>query len=221
MPGIVSAVLVLMTLLLPAVSRAAPTVDCHCFRDRSFDPARPTASNDYILATSRNSMLASVYGVHKKEIVRARMSGTSALDLWIALDLARTTGQPVTMWLERRAGSDSWQQAMRRQKVETAWADWLDKDRQQLYDRIVALTLRVDDAVVRSLRADGADDRELVAALVLAPLLRETPVKLLRQVRANGGSWGARLHGAGISPTDIGSQVAVHVTRERLDRPTR
>lgn len=214
-------IFLLMSLLLPAGAWAAPTIDCHCFRDRSFDPARPLASNDYILATSRNSFLAAVYGVHKKEIVRARMSGTLALDLWLALDLARSTGQPAAMWLERRDRSGSWRQALREQKIETAWSGWLGKDKRQLYDRLAALTIRVDDAVIMALRTDGADDRELVAALILAPLLKEKPVDLLRQVRAGGGSWGARLQQAGISPTEIGSLVAIYATRAKLNQPRR
>ena len=49
-------------------SNAAPTVACHCYQDRTFDPERPAAADPYILATTRSSLLSAAFGVDKRAL---------------------------------------------------------------------------------------------------------------------------------------------------------
>lgn len=54
--------------LAPAIAPAAGP-SCHCFRDREYDPANPAKSDEYLLATASNTLLATAYGVPKRDIV--------------------------------------------------------------------------------------------------------------------------------------------------------
>ena len=91
--------------LLPVAGRAAPATACHCYQDRSFDPARPAAADPYILATTRSSLLSAAFGVDKRSLVSAVMTGTAAEDLWVASWAGARTGRPsaAAPWRARRA----------------------------------------------------------------------------------------------------------------------
>ena len=51
-------VVTLFVFLTPLAAVAMPTINCHCFRDRSFDPQQPQAADGYFLATAQNSFFA-------------------------------------------------------------------------------------------------------------------------------------------------------------------
>ncbi len=104
-----AAVLGFWLLLFPAVAFAAGTA-CHCFRDREYDPADPGKSDEYLLATAANSLLSAAYAVPKREIVQARMSGTSGEDLWISTYAAHRQGEPAGVLMTARAAAASWRE---------------------------------------------------------------------------------------------------------------
>lgn len=64
-------------------SKAANTVDCHCFRVRTFSSENPSAFDPYLLATVQNRLLAYSFKIQRKDIVSMKMSGTPGLHLWI------------------------------------------------------------------------------------------------------------------------------------------
>ena len=94
-------------LLLPAGAFAAGP-SCHCFRDREYDPANPDKSDEYLLATAANTLLSSAYGVPKREIVQARMSGTSGESLWVSTFAAHRQGEAAGVLLTARTAAASW-----------------------------------------------------------------------------------------------------------------
>src|SRR5512145_1111442 len=97
---------------LPAAASAVPTVTCHCFKDRSFDPSDPPAADPYILAATRSSLLSAAFGVAKAGLVRAVMSGTAPEDLWIAHWSAARTGRAAEWLLDAHAETASWRAAL-------------------------------------------------------------------------------------------------------------
>ena len=99
-------------LLLPAGALAAGP-SCHCFRDREYDPANPDKSDEYLLATAANTLLSAAYGVPKREIVQARMSGTSGEDLWISTFAAHRRGEAAGVLMTARAAAASWREVFR------------------------------------------------------------------------------------------------------------
>src|SRR5512145_3059565 len=102
----------LALLALPGSALAAPTVNCHCFRNRSFDPADPPAADPYILANARSSLLSAAFGVPKATLVRAVMTGTPPEDLWIAHWSAARTGREAAWLLGAIAETGSWRAAL-------------------------------------------------------------------------------------------------------------
>ncbi|HZV82147.1 MAG TPA: hypothetical protein VFF53_08275, partial [Geobacteraceae bacterium] len=82
----------LLLLALPMPARAIPAITCHCFTDRSYDPARPALADPYFLATTQNSFFAEVFNMDKKNLVMKKQQGTASDDLWIAYWVAVKTG---------------------------------------------------------------------------------------------------------------------------------
>ena len=75
------------------VSWAESAVTCHCFQDRSYDPVDKFAADDYILATSFNSLLAKSFDISKKQVVMLKMDeGVGQDDLLVGLKLTKLTG---------------------------------------------------------------------------------------------------------------------------------
>jgi len=199
----------LFVLLAAGNARAISTIECHCFRDREFDPDRPAATDDYILATSQNSLLAHLFAKDKKEIVRARMSGVASRDLWLAFYLERQTGQSAASWLERRGKGRQWPALMPKDVLkelspvpegEAALAV-------AVIDRMLASGLGVDARVLRDLRRQGTDDRQLIAACVLGRLLGRSPVGLAQQVADGKTTWGLLVAEARLRPTELNDAI--------------
>jgi len=100
--------LCILTPLRPVT--AEQTDRCHCFRERSYDPAHKFAADDYLLTTSFNSLIAATLGVSKRQIVMMKMKGgVDPDDLLIALYIASKTEAPVDLLLSIRANGGSWQ----------------------------------------------------------------------------------------------------------------
>ncbi|HET9553331.1 MAG TPA: hypothetical protein VFP50_10215, partial [Anaeromyxobacteraceae bacterium] len=99
-------------LLAPAAARAEGTGGCHCFQDRTFDPARPAAADPYVLATTRSSLLSAAYGIQKASLVRAVMTGSAPEDLWIAEWVGAKAGRPAAQLLAAREERGSWPAAL-------------------------------------------------------------------------------------------------------------
>ena len=65
--------LFLVLLLLFATMGAEPAssemvTGCHCFKQRSYDPEARFAADDYILATSFNSLTANIFNIPKRQV---------------------------------------------------------------------------------------------------------------------------------------------------------
>jgi hypothetical protein len=88
---------------------AESTVKCHCFKERSFNPADTFASDGYILATSFNSLLANFYDIPKRTIIMVKMNeGAGHNDLLIALKISRITGADLHIYLDLRKENKTW-----------------------------------------------------------------------------------------------------------------
>jgi hypothetical protein len=194
-----------LTLFPAAFSPAAPTISCHCFRDRSFDPSRPAAADEYFLATVQNSLMAAVFPVDKRELVRAKMSGQSGEELWISQYLAVRTSRPAQALLDARNRTDSWREA----------AEHLGIDPEALGPRFYAVLVgggdssrltraAVDDTLierlgstpeaVENLRKQGANDQETVMAAFLSRETGRATGEVFAAVRSGKTTWGRLLH---------------------------
>ncbi len=206
-----------LVLSLSNTAHATPTIQCHCFRDRSFDPQNPTGADLYILATTQNSFLASVFGVSKQEIVRAKMSGVDGDDLWIAYYLAGSTSADAEGLLAEEKRVGSWPPVVERHRTEAlkkgarfhavlirgASRETLAAS---VVDELLIQRLHVKPADVKQARDLGATTKETISAIFLSLRSESSPSDVYRAVTAGKASWGSLLNASGISEKQIESE---------------
>jgi hypothetical protein len=206
--------LVLALAVAPAASLAAPTVTCHCFRNRSFDPADPPAADPYILAATRSSLLSASFGVPKGPLVKAVMTGTAPEDLWVAHWSAARTGRAATWLLEAVSETGSWRatlagtkgltpefEASLAQGASTAVLAGL------AVDDVLATRLGAERASLAALRAAGATTEQVIVATFLSPRLKVPAADVLARFRSGKTTWGTLLQEAGLAPEQIEAAI--------------
>jgi hypothetical protein len=210
MRSIVPLLAALALLASPVGARPAPTASCHCFRNRSFDPADPPAADPYILAATRSSLLSAAFGVPKAGLVRAVMSGTPPEDLWIAHWSAARTGRAAEALLDARDETGSWKAALAGTTglpapfaAAVARAAPAGELAAFAVDDVLATRLGADPAGVRALREAGATTEQVIVASFLAQRLAAPPLALLARFRGGKASWGTLLDEAGLAPERI------------------
>jgi len=209
--------LALLLVTLATEALAVPAISCHCFQDRSFDPQRPGAVDPYLLANARNSLFAAAFGVEKKEVVKAVMSGTLPEELWVSHYLAQRSGQSVKRVGSLRSSTPSWKgvlsplglgpeqcgNAFFAAALQGAGSNVLAS---RAVDAVLTTCLLVPPEELAGLRGAGADDRQAVLAVFLS---RKTgrAARDLYDEAAGGGSWGAILAATGMVPKDIEGEM--------------
>lgn len=198
----------------PAGALAEPAGACHCYRDRTFDPARPAAADPYILATTRSSLLSAAFGLDKRSLVSAVMTGTPAEDLWVAHWAGARTGRPAAALLSLRQDRGSWAAALRGLPgldgpAATALAGGADAGALAALaaDEVLVARLRTAPAALEALRAAGASPEERILASALAHHLGAPTAPLVVQVRSGRTTWGQVLADAGLAPKAMDSLV--------------
>jgi hypothetical protein len=213
-PAMRAAVAALALAALPAGASAEPAGACHCYRDRTFDPARPAAADPYILATTRSSLLSAAFGVDKRSLVGAVMTGTPAEDLWVAHWAAARTGRPAPALLALRQDRGSWPAALRGLTgldgpVALALAGGADGRAlaSLAVDEVLAARLRAAPAALQALARAGASPEERILASALAVHLAAPTAPLVVEVRAGRATWGEVLRDAGLTPKELDGLV--------------
>ncbi len=208
----------LLSALAPAVARSAPTVTCHCFRNRSFDPADPPAADPYILAATRSSLLSAAFGVPKAGLVRAVMAGTAPEDLWVAHWAAARTSRTASWLLDALAETGSWPAALAGAKgLPAAFEAAVARNAAGAelaaiaIDDVLAARLGADPEGLRALRAEGATSEQVIVTTFLAARLNVSASQLLARFRDGKATWGTLLHDAGLAPEQIEDAVRTSV----------
>ncbi len=213
---IVSALL--LVLLWTAPTLAAPAISCHCFQDRSFDPQRPAAADPYLLATTQNSFFAAVFGLEKKEVVRAKMTGSSAPELWVSRFVAQRGGVSVTAVEKARGEHPDWRAALaalaippKRLGPEFAAAlagpGTAEALASAAVDATLAARLHADPAELKRLRAAGASDAETILAVFLSRESGRPASSFRNEVAAGKRTWGELLATLGVDGAAIEGEV--------------
>ncbi len=209
-----AAALALALAAAPARAGAAPTVTCHCFKDRSFDPADPPAADPYILAVTRSSLLSAAFAVSKGGLVRAVMTGTAPEDLWVAHLAASRTGRSASWFLDALGETGSWRAALAGAKgLPPAFAAALARGATGVelaalaVDDVLASRLGADPAGLRALRAAGATSEQVIVATFLAPRLKAPAADLFSRFKDGKATWGTLLRDAGLAPEQIEDAV--------------
>lgn len=193
-------------------------VSCHCFKQRTYEPARPDSADPYILATARNGLLAAVSGIPKSDVVRARMTGATEKDLWFSLYLSGRTGTAPKTLKGARAASGSWTEALDSLNLsteelgpgfQTARRAGDDPGMSRaLADAALAEGFRVTGESLKRLREAGAGNAEIALSLLLAQRTGQKPEAVLKEVELKKQTWGSILFSAGIAPESVSDLIA-------------
>jgi hypothetical protein len=209
----------LFLLACPSAVLAIPAITCHCFTDRSYDPARPAMADPYFLATTQNSFFSLVFNVDKKTVVMKKQQGTSAEDLWIAYWVASKTGMSPEKLLQGKNGKETWPEVIAplRLSGKTLGAGFIKtlnskSSSLQLANAVVDELFRsyqiVSDKELVALRQAGASNQELIIASVVAVSSRKSARQIYQDVKSGSQTWGALLLHWGIDTRNMQQEVS-------------
>lgn len=212
-------------LLIPLPALAIPAITCHCFTDRTYDPARPALADPYFLATTQNSFFAALFNVDKKSVVLKKQKGTSADDLWVAYGVSSRSGIAPDALLEAKESKGSWKDVLSAFHVKpqslgasVAAALHSGDSTQRLAEGVVNDTIigyrLLDEKELSVLRKAGATNQEVFLATLLAARTKQPARQILASAKS-GKSWGRLLKEAGLDPGEIqqAAFVLVHPSR--------
>ena len=199
--------LFLLLVLTPAnFTWAESTVNCHCFQDRTYDPQRTYAADPYFLATTQNALLANLFGLSKKDVVRAKMGGADGDSLWVGHYLAKKSGKTLDEIKPLFSAGEGWVSVVKQLNINPEQLGPLFvaalNDQKELATVVVneQLTENLDVAILQlqALRGQGADNKQAVMAVFLGQLSIPEPVELFTQVEDGQSSWGHLLAEQGL-----------------------
>ncbi|RJX32437.1 MAG: hypothetical protein C4531_06415 [Desulfurivibrio sp.] len=209
----------LLQLTGTAGQAAESTGGCHCFKQRSFNPAEPFAADEYLLATSFNSLLAKAFGVSKQQIVMLKMrGGVGSDDLLIGLQAAQRTGSELQVLLDSRKSGHSWPEILAApamaakingdELLEKIGSGLAEAEAGRLAaDGLLARFFSAPPAEVASLRKAGLQEKEMTLLLLLAHVSGKSPAELAAGKKQAGKSWSETAFALGITPTAAGKLI--------------
>lgn len=210
---------VLIFLIMPLSVIAAPAITCHCFKDRSFDAARPAIADPYFLATTQNSFFAIVFNIDKMSIVMKKQQGTSSDDLWIAYWLANISGGSADALLRARSRNESWRSivASLRLNSNVAGARFQNalnanapavRLSEAVVDELFTRYRLMGDAELTSLRQSGASSQELILATLIAGRLKKSAGSIYVEVKKGAKTWGELIQSARIDTKNMQQELS-------------
>jgi hypothetical protein len=211
-------------MLFPASAWAIPAITCHCFTDRSYDPAHPTVADPYFLATTQNAFFAGVFDLDRKTVVMKKQGGTSGDDLWVAYGVASRAGVSAEGLLEGKKTKDSWHDLLAPLAGKNLGAHFTATlaakgSSARLAEAVVDdLLLRyqlMNEGELTALRKLGATNQELLLAILLGSKTHQPVRKVYAEAKGGRKSWGALLQAAGTEAGDIPGEMVTLVKSHR------
>jgi hypothetical protein len=208
--------------MVPFQVQEAQAVTCHCFKERSFKPSQPASADPYILATTRNSLLAAAAGIDKGAVIRLRMKGIDETDLWLSHYLSTRVDKSADHLLDARDKASSWAAALdavelKTEKLGTTFLEARKKGDAEnmaraLADPVLATTFEAGEPTLARLHDNGANIAESALSLFLAGKLDRAPEGILEEVKKGEITWGVLLNSLGIKIDTVGDLIAEAVT---------
>ena len=215
-----SVLLLLLATMMAEPAGAEMVTGCHCFRQRSYDPEARFVADDYILATSFNSLTANLFNIPKKQIIMLKMKGgVNQNDLLLALKLGHDFGIDHQQLLNLRQKDYSWQKILSQSKTLSKIQDNLlltmikigkpvNDLGQKVANSMIADFYNAPEKEVEKLRLLGFNEKEMALFFLLVRNKQVKPEELIKQVKNEGESWSEVAHKLGITPAMAGKLIA-------------
>lgn len=209
--------LLIIFLFLPQSTLGAEnTGNCHCFRNRTFNPADKFIADDYILATTFNSLLASEFDISKREIIMMKMrDGIANSELMTAFYIAKETESDTKQLIKMRKKL-SWQEIVRpilenspqpKVKENLSFIQTSTSD-EQIAEHItqVLITSRFSPSQdeLKNLQEHNLSAKQIVLAFTLGNHAGISVDKIIDQYLNQGRSWSEIAYNLGLQPADAG-----------------
>lgn len=192
---------------------------CHCFNERAFNPADKSATDEYLLATTFNSLLSRSFDLPKRDIVMLKMQGgVKQNDLLIALHAAKVGKTERKDLLSFRTRDFSWQKIL----SELLPADNFKTDTilqglqsghseteagQRIADHLLMELFQIPEKILATLRGANLNQKEITLLLILEQTKKLSPLDGVRQHSKEGKSWSEITHQLGVEPADAGELI--------------
>ena len=195
---------------------------CHCFKHRSYDSKSKFLADDYILATSFNSLTAAFFNISKKQIIRLKMKGgVNQNDLLISLKLGKDCGVEHQQQLKLRQEKYSWQKIVSESEILSIIKNndllIMIKDGKsndviglKVANSMIADFYNVSEKTVSKLRSQGFNEKELALFFQLVRRKQVKPEVLIKQIKVEGQSWSEVAHELDITPAMAGKLIATY-----------
>jgi hypothetical protein len=206
-------ILAIAFIALPLAGGAAANsvISCHCFQERAYDPARPQIADPYLLATTQNTFMAIIFDLAKRDLVQAKMGGTSGDHLWVAHYLASEHGVPSAPLLTARQRSGTWRGALHAIDFGTLrsgerFAALLHNEAadQSLAaaaaDEMLVERFGAQASELERLRFRGADTAQVILCSLLARKSGRSIFDIHDDFSSGRSSWGQLFDAAGLQP---------------------
>ena len=192
---------IILVFTFTGVAMAKSAISCHCFQDREYDPQRAEAADPYFLATTQNALLAKLYSVSKKDVVRAKMGGANGYSLWIGHELAQKSGRSISEVDSFFAKSGGWRGVVQQlqispEQLSPRFMAALDDQKQLamvVVDAQLLENLKLTPLQLQRLRDQGADNHQTIMAVFISQSSQQEPAELFAQVADGQTSWGRLL----------------------------
>ena len=204
---------------LPRLVAAESATGCHCFRERDYNPSAKFAADEYLLATTFNSLISKYFAIPKREVVMLKMQGgMDENDLLIGHYIAKASGSAPQALLDQRRNNKTWQAILSEPKMASAGKGnpllaaiksgiGTRQGGGLVAEKMIADFFAVSPASVAALRADGLDVKEAAVVMLLAQAGKTQPRSLVDLHRKKGQSWSEIAHGLGIEPAAAGKRI--------------
>lgn len=211
--------ILLLSALAGKISFAETVKGCHCFRNRTFDPAEKFAADNYTLATSFNSLISRSFGISKGQIVMLKMKGgVNPNDLLVGLKTARVSGIDLQHVIALRQSNQSWQKiltspgvsdSVKNDTILTAVQSGISTDEagQKIAHEMIAAFYGVPIERVENLRLVGLTAKEINLVFILSHISGKKAEAFVELYKKEGKSWSEIANSLAIEPASTGKLI--------------